>query len=273
MTKTPEEKRAYHAAWMREYTRKNKDKINARRKELHQQNPERNRELQRKWRAENPERVKHYDRIRKPRKKRYSYPEKSAAWRRNNPEKVREYKLRDYYKDVEKSRAAQRRRYAATKKRKRELARLHYHKNRAKILARYKEQRAADPERTRRWQEASRQRHRGRYLFYSIRKKCRVDGLEFDLTPEWIQAKLDAGVCELSGRPFDMVAKRGPNSPSVDRKIPHGGYTQENCRVILWFLNRAMSNLGEDFALDAFSAVLERRNGADVERPHHRRTT
>ncbi len=65
----------------------------------------------------------------------------------------------------------------------------------------------------------------------------------------------------MTGLPFDMTLdghKRRPNAPSVDRIKPDGDYTQDNCRIVLWFINRAMLNFGEDYAFDVFSRAIER---------------
>lgn len=56
--------------------------------------------------------------------------------------------------------------------------------------------------------------------------------------------------------------ERTARSPSVDRYDPSGGYTPENCKVIVWFLNRAFSNVKKEDALDIFEAALRKA------RPH-----
>lgn len=97
-----------------------------------------------------------------------------------------------------------------------------------------------------------------------VRKRARTAKMECDLDVAWVQQRLDAGVCELSGIPFDFhkgwgFAMMRPNGPSIDRKDPKGPYTKANCRMILWWLNRALSNLGEDYALGVFRAIFEKR--------------
>lgn len=96
---------------------------------------------------------------------------------------------------------------------------------------------------------------------YGSKKSAKKKGLEFDLTVDWFRERLDRGTCEMSGLAFDMKAKRGAMSPSVDRRDPSGPYTRANCRMILWYLNRAMSDLGEAFALRVFGEVIKRSLG------------
>ncbi len=69
--------------------------------------------------------------------------------------------------------------------------------------------------------------------------------MDFDLTKDWIQSRLE-GVCELSGMPFDfLAAPRDIFTPSIDRVNSELGYTQDNCRVIVWALNAAFGTWGE----------------------------
>lgn len=126
----------------------------------------------------------------------------------------------------------------------REIRRREYWKNRDKILAQ---------------QKVNWRIKRAPRLLSTIRKKCNRDGLSCDLTVKWLQERFDAGVCEMSGLPFDFATAHGPYCPSIDRIKAGGGYTQDNCRMIILFLNRALSNMGDDFACKVFAAVLERR--------------
>jgi len=83
--------------------------------------------------------------------------------------------------------------------------------------------------------------------------------LQCGITPAWIKERLDRGVCELTGIAFDMTGKRTQNSPSIDRIIPGGPYTPENCRMILWSLNRGLNNYGLDYMLTIFEMILRKR--------------
>lgn len=75
-------------------------------------------------------------------------------------------------------------------------------------------------------------------------------GLPFDLyvyRPELLR-RFQIG-CELTGLPFNFE-RRGKggkwDSPSIDRIIPEKGYVLSNIRVILYCLNAAFNNWGED---------------------------
>lgn len=82
--------------------------------------------------------------------------------------------------------------------------------------------------------------------------------MEFDLTKEWVKARAD--VCELSGLPFrpeyDGVHGRNPFAPSVDRIDSNRGYTQDNCRVILYCLNMGLGQWGLEEVSPIWAAVL-----------------
>lgn len=185
-------------------------------------------------------------------------PDTARKWRAANKQKVSEYK----------------RRYAATHKAEEAARRKNYYaKNRDKILQQHKDSwsrnrknkievkrasRAAFPDRHRGYQRAHRLKNPASWRLYATRMSAKKKGIAFDLDRDWFEQKLTAGVCELSGIQFDG-GKRTPNSASVDRIDPKGPYTKENCRMIIWWLNRALSNLGEEYALEVFRAIFKKR--------------
>ncbi len=83
--------------------------------------------------------------------------------------------------------------------------------------------------------------------------------LPFDLdrhAPE-IVARLNRGCCEMSGLLFDFrSAGRTPNSPSIDRIRPELGYTYANIRFILWCLNVAFGDWGEETTFQIMRAAM-----------------
>lgn len=96
--------------------------------------------------------------------------------------------------------------------------------------------------------KANNQNGRARTLLSSAKSRAAKKGYAMDLTVEWIEERLQRGVCELSGLPFNMEATGSftSRSPTIDRRDASQGYTQDNCRLVLWALNTALGNWGED---------------------------
>lgn len=94
---------------------------------------------------------------------------------------------------------------------------------------------------------------RSLYLLAQTRKRAKAKGLPFDLDAHaaTIQQRIDAGICELTGYPFDLTpceekGIRKFNGPSIDRIDNARGYTYDNIRIVLNIVNFAMNTWGED---------------------------
>lgn len=99
-------------------------------------------------------------------------------------------------------------------------------------------------------------RFRARELLRAIGKRARAERVGFDLDLEWLVPRLERGQCELTGLLFNYsVASRRRNAftPSIDRIQAGGGYTKDNCRVILYALNSALG----DWGIEAFLPIAE----------------
>lgn len=100
-------------------------------------------------------------------------------------------------------------------------------------------------------------------MLKSVCKRSKERAMDHDVTLEWIQKKLEVGVCELTGIPFDMGfrgMKKGPFSPSIDRIDSAKGYLKSNCRVVLWALNMSFNWWGEDVLEPIMRAWLAARD-------------
>jgi hypothetical protein len=80
-------------------------------------------------------------------------------------------------------------------------------------------------------------------LHDNARTRAAKLGVPFALTREWIAERL-AGVCALTGRPFDMTRHKGGvranlNAPSLDRIDSSKGYTVDNVRLVVVHANVA----------------------------------
>lgn len=80
-------------------------------------------------------------------------------------------------------------------------------------------------------------------LFRGARDRALKIGVEFSLTREWILARMEAGVCEVTGLPFSYdqssESHRVPWAPSLDRVDNRSGYTWWNTKVVVWAYNAA----------------------------------
>jgi hypothetical protein len=101
-------------------------------------------------------------------------------------------------------------------------------------------------------------------LLGNASKRARSKGIEFSLDREWLESKLNHGVCEISGIQFDLTDtsknfRARPYSPSIDKINAKGGYTKENCRVICFCVNMALSDWGLDNLYFMCEKVLKNR--------------
>ena len=90
--------------------------------------------------------------------------------------------------------------------------------------------------------------------------------MEFDLTREWAEEKIEAGVCEVTGLQFEY-SKDGkdrfqPFIPSVDRIDSSKGYTQDNCRMVVWIYNMAKAEWSDDIVLRMAKALVSKTEPA-----------
>jgi hypothetical protein len=84
--------------------------------------------------------------------------------------------------------------------------------------------------------------------------------MPFDLDRAWVQEKLNRGMCEATGIPFNMSRQRGWDTPSLDRINPKLGYVKSNTRLVLFAVNTACGDWGEDILIEiAFSLLVKRK--------------
>ena len=107
-------------------------------------------------------------------------------------------------------------------------------------------------------------RNPARALMSMYKYKAKREQREFDLDVDWIQSRLDAGRCEVSGLPFSkgrFAETRGkyrqdPWAASIDRIDNKKGYTQDNCRMVVWMLNRAKGYYTDKHLFKLASALV-----------------
>lgn len=120
--------------------------------------------------------------------------------------------------------------------------------------------RNANPEKSR---EAGRRYHYRNYLKQMIcqaRNRSNNSGLTFDLTQEWAQSRW-TGACELTGLEFSHPSKgRSQFSASIDRIDNSLGYTKDNCRFILWAINKLKGEDTDEVMMLIARALIAKRS-------------
>ena len=101
---------------------------------------------------------------------------------------------------------------------------------------------------------------RGFSLTADAKRRAKDKGLLFDLDWRDIQSRIDKGFCEVTGFQFDLTMSKAWNAPSLDQRIPQGGYTAENTRVVVYALNVMAHAWGEDVILKIADAIRGKRD-------------
>lgn len=111
-------------------------------------------------------------------------------------------------------------------------------------------------------QKAWRDENRGHALVNVAKHRAKMKGLCFGLDPMEIQARIDSGVCELTGIAFDLTVPHAWNAPSLDRIDSSQGYTMDNVRVVLYALNVMANKWGPNKILEIATAIRAKRTQA-----------
>ena len=98
-------------------------------------------------------------------------------------------------------------------------------------------------------------------LFAGCKRRAALSKGKLTISRDWIRDRLDNGFCEITKLPFNFSGREGytrqPHAPSVDRIDPKNpDYTPENCRLVLWAVNCAMAEYGEEIMIPIFKAIL-----------------
>lgn len=180
--------------------------------------------------------------------------EYQREWRRNNPEKVKERNARSWAKNKEKMAAANKAWRAANPEK----------------LAVYRARAAArrPPDQQHGYWVKHYETPHGRAvaLVTSAKARSKAAGIDFSITVEWVEAKIAAGVCEVTGMPLELARHkeytRHPFAPSLDRENPKLGYTKDNVRIVACIYNLAKGEFSPEHVEVLARAVLGISKGA-----------
>jgi hypothetical protein len=196
--------------------------------------------------------------------------EAERRYRERHRERLRERGRKWNEENAERRREIAQASYSRNKEHRLELSRNWYEENKGRKLATSKAW----------WDKA---RESGKATEYVVRRRAKQHlkpyskviagakarakkaGLEFDLTNEWASEVSD-GRCCLSGIPFvAATGKPSPFSPSIDRIDQKRGYTKDNCRLVLWAVNRFRGEDTDEVLLHIAEAIAkhatEKREG------------
>lgn len=100
-----------------------------------------------------------------------------------------------------------------------------------------------------------------RIIRWNVINRVKERGLQFDLPIDWFEERLKQG-CALTRLDFVKSDGPGPNpfSPTTDRVDPNGGYTTDNCRLILNAVN-ALKGSGTDEQMFTIARALLEKTG------------
>lgn len=98
-------------------------------------------------------------------------------------------------------------------------------------------------------------------LWHNAKRRSGDKNSEVTITIEWIVEKLNRGVCEYTGLPFDLNPdpnfNSNPYAPSLDRIDPKiKDYSPENTRVVLTCVNKALNEYGGEAVLPILKAMV-----------------
>ena len=105
---------------------------------------------------------------------------------------------------------------------------------------------------------------RAQMLLSSARIRARKKKIPFNLSLNWLYERMERGVCEVTGIPFDYSAPTTTSTnkfaPSLDRQDNSKGYTEDNTAVVVWLYNVAKRDFSSQEILEFAIQFAENRN-------------
>lgn len=117
-------------------------------------------------------------------------------------------------------------------------------------------------------------RYRAQTLFWAAQRYARKNKLSFDLDVEWIENKLIAGLCEVSGIPFTFTSlktgkggmgSQNPFGPTLDRTISVKGYLKSNVKIVIWMYHSTKQNVSHETVMQFCRALVRKEATPHIE--------
>lgn len=90
---------------------------------------------------------------------------------------------------------------------------------------------------------------RAKTLMKGVERRSKIKGWEIGIDVEFIQSRIEAGFCEVTGLPFDMNkpvgSKKNSYAPSIDRIDSGRPYSRDNSRVVIWQFNMMKAEMSD----------------------------
>lgn len=90
---------------------------------------------------------------------------------------------------------------------------------------------------------------RSRTLLHGVKRRSRQRGWHVGIDLEFIKSRIEAGYCEVTGIPFDLLqsttTKKNSYSPSIDRIDATKPYTPDNSRIVIWQFNMMKAEMSD----------------------------
>lgn len=99
-------------------------------------------------------------------------------------------------------------------------------------------------------------------LYQGARNRSLAKSITFDITPEyliWLWQE-QGGCCAVTDLPFNLdypevIGEPRFDAPSLDRIVPHLGYTKGNVRLVLYQINMAIGPYGLNRLLETIKHI------------------
>jgi len=101
-------------------------------------------------------------------------------------------------------------------------------------------------------------------LLNNARDRAKRKNLPFELDKSWVIEKIKSNTCELSGIQFIYESigeyRANPFAPSIDKINPLKGYTKDNSRLVVFCVNMARSDWGDEILFKMSKSIVNNNN-------------